>query len=357
MKPNKRVLKLTRAALDEFDNGTVPVSALVRKAQRIATLRPDHSVQIWLHMENTDLTTDGQERNNERHQLRENLKTLLGQDEGLQEYMRQYERWEYNHSTKDDTGKTRVYGYSVGQLETELQNYLQAYDSAIVPPNLIDADAGFAHIDSTKTRNILTPAIQKNRLVLEKIRSSVHDFLLRTEAELEHGRSQPTIFDRVQTHINKGLSEYAPDALAEFVESTERLSSGETIHLSHALTSCRRMIKALADALYPATDEDIVGTDGVTRNMNDEKYKNRLNQYVKDKLGKHTSTTVVQKTIDSLSSKLTALDALSGKGVHAKVTRGEAETCVVQTYLIAAELLSIADGSSALITESEPALP
>jgi hypothetical protein len=126
----------------------------------------------------------------------------------------------------------------------------------------------------------------------------------------------------------------------------ERITSGGEEDISHALTSCRRMIKSLADALYPATNEEKPGLDGVSRKMSDEAYKNRLLQFVRERVGKHKSGAVLQAIISDLGKRLDALDALSSKGVHADPSIAEAHTCVVQTYLLAGDLLTIADGSS-----------
>lgn len=142
---------------------------------------------------------------------------------------------------------------------------------------------------------------------------------------------------------------YAPEALEKFVAAQARLYSGKSEDLAHALTSCRRMIKALADALYPATDETMVGDDGVERRMSDDLYRNRLLQYIREKLGKRVHGTVIQKTLDSLGARLKSLDSLASKGVHDEVNAAEAETCIVWTYLLAADIVRVADGSSALL--------
>jgi hypothetical protein len=115
------------------------------------------------------------------------------------------------------------------------------------------------------------------------------------------------------------------------------------------------MIKSLADHLYPASNDAIVGADGVTRKMSDDQYRNRLLEYVRQTLGKHGQGEVMQRTLDSLGARLKSLDALASKGVHDEVSAAEAETCVVWTYLLAADLLRLADGTSALLVDVKSA--
>ena len=183
----------------------------------------------------------------------------------------------------------------------------------------------------------------------------MHDFLVSTEAELDAGRDESSFFDQAQARINALLNTYAPDAVAKFVAAQERITSGGEEDISHALTSCRRMIKSRADALYPATNEEKPELDGVSRKMSDDAYKNRLLQFVREQVGKHKSGAVLQAVISDLSKRLDALDALSSKDVHADPSIAEAHTCFVQTYLLAGDLLAIAEGTSMLLRDEQEA--
>ena len=83
---------------------------------------------------------------------------------------------------------------------------------------------------------------------------------------------------------------------------------------------------------YAIPDETITGDDGIERAMSDDAYRNRLLQYVREQLGKHKHSSVIQKTLDSLGARLKSLDSLASKGVHDDVSAAEAETCIVWTY-------------------------
>ncbi|MFJ8963255.1 hypothetical protein ACIRG5_28095 [Lentzea sp. NPDC102401] len=88
------------------------------------------------------------------------------------------------------------------------------------------------------------------------------------------------------------------------------------------------MTKALAGALYSATDLKITGDDGIERKMSDDLYSNRLLQHVRDQLGGRTQGSVLKATLDSLGGRLKSLDSLASKGVHDEVSASEAETCI-----------------------------
>ncbi|MFC9473082.1 hypothetical protein ACFTS5_12950 [Nocardia sp. NPDC056952] len=224
--------------------------------------------------------------------------------------------------------------------------------STVLPPaGMTEIDTYFVARGNDSALAKLIPLIGQQRAILSRVRQGVHTYLTTTEAELEAGRTQSGFFDHVQSHINALLAKYAPDAAQNFVGAQERIVGGGPEDVSHALTSCRRMIKSLADSLYPATDESVVGLDGVERKMSDDAYKNRLSQYVREQVGKRKNGPALQAVISQLGSRLNSLDGLASKGVHAEPSIDEARTCVAQTYFLAGDLLSIAEGTSYLVQE------
>jgi hypothetical protein len=330
----KKITDMTARALDDFESKS-SVAALVRHAHRISVLRHDFSGQVWFALQQRDIagSVKGSLPPDTEHvtELRGKLIALLGEQDGQREYVRQAMRYE---ASRTENGQ--LHAGSVDQVEAVLAQIERAYSEmdSLAPR---ERDTGQAK---------LIPQIGALISVLSRIRQAVHDYLVATEEELDSGRTDSKFFDQVYDRINLLLNEYAPDAAVNFVAAQERATAGDEEAISHALTSCRRMIKSLADALYPATGEEIVGSDGLSRKMTDDAYKNRLLKYVQDKVGRHKSGAVLQAVIGDLGNRLSALDALASKGVHANPSLEEANTCVLQTYLLAGDLLAIAEGTS-----------
>lgn len=348
--PASDVHQLLRVALDEFDRPGNTVSASARRAVRIAALRRDHGNQLWLQWELTDLKAGRIQKRQDPaiSRVMAQLDALLGVEEGGRERRRAFLKFERNRTFLVD-GEEKFQGDSLGQIEQRLALSRRAYDDLTVPSNFAEGDAYFVAKDVDSARAKIIPVIQQQEQLVERIKSAVHAFLVTTESELDQGQRDAPLFLRAQEYINTALAKYAPVALEKFVAAQERLYSGKSEDLAHALTSCRRMTKALADALYPATDESVTGADGIERKMTDDAYRNRLLQYVREQLGKRTHGSVIQKALDGLGARLKSLDSLASKGVHDEVTAAEAETCIVWTYLLAADIVRIADGSSALL--------
>lgn len=346
MTSDSTVRQLLDEALGAFDAPNASVAANLRRASRIAANRRDYVHQLWLQYEQTDMTNAARLKTQDpaTMRIRATIESLLGVEEGSQKSFEGYEIWERNRSVDQD-GNAVLRVTSAGQLENELAIIQRTYEDIAATPAVSLREA-----DKVKAQ-MLTSQHQLMGL-LDRIRTATHTFLVATEAELDAGQAESPLFLRAQEYINAALAKIAPDALAKFVAAQERLYSANDEDLAHALTSCRRMIKALADALYPPTDATIRGDDGVERKMSDDAYRNRLVQYVRDSAAGGTHAATLQASLDSLGSRLKSLDSLASKGVHDKVTVSEAETCVLWTYLLAGDLVRIADGSSGLFSDA-----
>ncbi|MGY4103803.1 hypothetical protein ACW2Q0_30225 [Nocardia sp. R16R-3T] len=344
-----QILEMTRKALDDFETPGKSVAGLARQAHRIAVRRHDYGAQIWLLLQLSDVGSGASDRDGFLD-LQRKLEALLGKEEASREHTRQMQRYLTTRLMSD--GKSH-HGASIEQLElllTQIEAVYVSYET--VPANLTPIDTYFVAREHNAEQAKLLPQLDQQRRIISRVRQSVHVYLVQTESELELGRAESSFFDQVQARGNALLAKYAPEAAQNFVAAQERIAGGGPEDISHALTSCRRMIKSLADALYPPTNAMAAGIDNVERKMSDDAYKNRLLQYVCEQVGKHKNGPLLQAVIPELGSRLTTLDALASKGVHAKPSLEEARTCVAQTYLLAADLLSIAEGSSYLMQDA-----
>lgn len=307
MKSASEVRELLRVALDEFDLPASTLSASARGAFRIAALRRDYVNQLWLQWELTDWKASRIQKWQDPAiaKIKGQIDALLGAEEGRRESFRAFLQFERNRTFVVD-GEAQVFAQSLAQIEQDLARLRQIYDDLTVPTNLTPIDTYFATRDMDSGKVKMLPDILRLEQLLERVKTAVHSFLITTESELDEGQQESSLFLRAQEYINGALAKYAPDALRKFAAAQDRLYSGDPEDLAHALTSCRRMIKALADVVNPPTDEIITGDDGIERTMSDALYRNRLLQYVREQLGRHKHGPVLQKTLDSLGARLTS---------------------------------------------------
>jgi len=129
------------------------------------------------------------------------------------------------------------------------------------------------------------------------------------------------------------LAEHAPDVQAMFTAAYERLQDPKPENLHQAGATCRRVLKAVADYLYP-TRAPITDSNGRERLVGEEQFVNRLLAYAEEHLPSTVGETWKQSLTD-LAGRLDAMNALASKGVHApEFALFEARHCAMQTYLV-----------------------
>ncbi len=144
-------------------------------------------------------------------------------------------------------------------------------------------------------------------------------------------------FDFIRERVDDLLLDICPDAIEKFMSAYERLGSASSEDWSLALTACRRVIKAVADAIFPPTKELRNG-----RKLGEDEYINRLWAFLDDQLEASSDKNLAKTHVDYLGSFVQRLNTKASKGVHASVSYEEAVRAVLYTYLTLGDILEFA---------------
>ncbi|MGN6719043.1 MAG: hypothetical protein ACTHLX_16810 [Candidatus Binatia bacterium] len=158
-----------------------------------------------------------------------------------------------------------------------------------------------------------------------------HGHTLRWYNELHYSHVAQSIFESRRLEADTKLKDICPKALEKFVVAYERLRSGSEEDWSQALLSCRRILKSVADSVFPPRKELYIGRDGKEHDVSDEKYFNRLLAFIDEKTQSPTRREVTRAQVDYLCRALEAVHKETQKGVHADVQRKEADSTVLLT--------------------------
>lgn len=313
-------------------------SVVVDRCVRLAQARSDW-VNLWiLRKETIDVDEQRARLAIEAEMLQRlgedsfrKLKNVIGED-----YI--------ERRTLEREGEGKVVGLSIRQIEQQVA-FLEMTLRRNEPPS--------QGLDSQSLQELreeylglaakFDPTIRDLNGVLQRIRQRCQRFLVETEAAIGFAEVAGDAFARVRKVVDARLGAIAPQALEQFRSAYQRAAEGDVEARSQALTSCRRILVSLADALYPATGEDVVGADGKIRKMTEDRYMNRLLQYASEKIMPANARRLTQATVEELGARLDALNDLGSKGVHASVSPAEVDQCIVQTYMLAGDLLRLGD--------------
>lgn len=188
---------------------------------------------------------------------------------------------------------------------------------------------------------------QLMRGIRERVRHTVFAALCAWERQLTYANVNERIFERFRSRVDSILAQGAPAVLDQFAavyrrlrEATKNPTAPVSEDLAQAVTTCRRILKSVADHLIPGVAGAMTESGNL---LNDAAYRNRIYEFVKINVVSDTTAETVNAALGGIYDRFSALDKLTNKGVHAELGVQEAELCAINTYLVAGELLALSE--------------
>ena len=176
--------------------------------------------------------------------------------------------------------------------------------------------------------------------ILSGVKNRCLIYLTNKITELRYGGLISSIVDKMIDDINIKISKMNVEAMSELQSIYNNLSSGKSeTDWSKVAHSCRRVLKIVADSLFPSQNEQYIDSIGKRHNVKEDDYMNRLLAFVDTKRGNG----IISAEIKYLSSYLDNIRDFSGKGEHSKIDKVQAEQIAVHTYLILSQILKLTE--------------
>jgi hypothetical protein len=167
--------------------------------------------------------------------------------------------------------------------------------------------------------------------IKSRVIAHLYNFVIQVYHEKLFSGLAESIFDQYKIKVDALLTERAGESLKKIPAIYNRLVEGDKEAISHAQTSCRRMIDAFADAVYPPTEE-VIQVENKPVILNKAAVRARINQYISQKTQSKTRQGKLRQTLSKLYDRVSS-------GIHNDVTLEEAQSLFLQTYLFLGEVL------------------
>ena len=250
MNQKEHILNLVHEALGELALDRIRLSNSIRKAIRIARLLSDYENLWWLELEMLNIKA----HNAMKEMHKEIVSHIPKERQGVlfDKYWDSLKEERRYQDLKRTGTNVRLFDKDLGLSVGEIENRIEYFER--------EAEQITSALYQVEYRYYAT----EFKVILERIRRRVHYYLSSSEKELIYGQIQSDIFERNRRYVDSKLGKICPDVLEKFVAVYRRLDESETDieARSHALTSCRRILKALADTLYPPRKKPVTGSDG-----------------------------------------------------------------------------------------------
>ena len=323
------ILTASKAIVEAVECETLPLSRIGLMARRLAHLVDDDTAFVWLSYE-----VNGFHDHPKPDRATKNTEAAL---RGYQKALRSRAATDFNRITPAEVAerirrgekleKSMAYGAPLADLE------------AYTPPSEQERfRLGRTHsgLDTLAKMDLFD---RERRAMLHRIGIAIHEWATGVYIAHRFREVAGNVFDRFKTEADVVLAEVCPDAIAKLMHAIERAGTDSPEAWAAATMSCRRVLNAFADAVYPPREELVNG-----RKVGKAEYKNRLWAFAKERGSKaREKQFLATEEIDGLCQTLDRVYELDSKGVHAEVTKQEAHLAVLRTYILLSQLARIVE--------------
>ena len=310
MTPEERshALDLANELLADIELDRLPLDKMLLKGARLARLVNDNEFSGWIKKE---LSAYAAKDFNGKHWRM----TMRGAKKEEAVY----------------TGAAHLSVY-VATLEDELKSL-----------NLPNISGDYATIAIRDTRSHISGirnAIVKHNFIITAARSVLHEYVSKHFYLLRFSVHQGEMFEAAKVKIDDILSGMPGEALRKIDSAYVNITAGDPESIAGAMNSVRRLIDAVADALFPATQATRTDGQGNTIKLGDQQRLNRIKAYIDD----HVES---KGRGDRLKRAVSDIYARVSRGVHNDVAASEAEYLFLSTYVLLGEIVSLSDETPA----------
>lgn len=259
------------------------------------------------------------------------------------------EIWEYiklsGRVCVDANGKETATTESITAMEARIEANKLALSNTVDPdisissanPNQFVSTMG--HGNSQERLNFIN-TIASFSEALSKRRTFIYQYVKKIYVQLKFSTLTTSVWLSIKDKTDFLINELIPDETQKLTAIYESLNDDNPEKWATALTSCRRMLKALADKLYPSSDVPIKRNKKEI-NITDDAFINRLMCYIDENADSKTLCKISNSDLSYIGNRLDAIYVQTCKGTHDEITKDEAEKCFIRTYIIVGDILEI----------------
>ena len=257
-------------------------------------------------------------------------------------------RISFGTDSTPDVPKTYMYTDSIEQMELTVEMGTTSLEAAQDPNISISSANQYQRVpvppgNSLERDNIRTGMRQASERLASR-RTLIYGYAARKHYELKFAGVADDVFGRIRSTVDYAIGLTVPDAVKKLTAVYDNLRSDNPEDWANAVHSCRRVLQDLADAVFPTQAETrtrkVNGKD-IEIKLGADQYINRLVAHIEDSSESDRFNEIVGSHLGYMGDRLDALFGAAQKGSHASVAKEEADRCVVYTYLLVGDILSL----------------
>lgn len=311
---SEHVLELSKDLLDDIELGRLESDKLLLKCARLARITGNVVVQEWIQLE---------------------LRGYHSTGETARKYLNATGRW-------INIEKNQAYWGSLATQEAIIASG-KARLEAMKLPNISGDYANLALNAVIAKQGEVQASVAHASRIRATVIGLLHSFVAETYYEREFSGLAEGIFERYKRDIDTLIAEKAGKVLEKIPAVVDRLAEKDPEGISQALTTCRRIIDAFADAIFPPSNDTFDMGGGNVLKLDASKHQNRINAYIAQRTNSTSRRQRLRQNLSNLYDRVST-------GTHKDVSSEEAFSLFLNVYLLLGEILHLmgnANGPSA----------
>ena len=222
----------------------------------------------------------------------------------------------------------------IGSVEFENTKQISTFSSAAI-------DKINRFLPNNPVYKAIVPSNQLTKIE-QGIRNCISEFLDTIILKLEFGEIPEQIFETIRNEVDNKMIELCPDAINKLISIYDNLKNKNPEYYSYVASSCRRIIKDLADVLFPAKKEPTIIDEKEIR-LDENRFINRIHQGLKERNNSKTTNDFNKDMLNYVMNFLISIQRYASKGDHSNFTKLDSIRCVIYTYLVLGDILHYYD--------------
>jgi AbiTii len=219
------------------------------------------------------------------------------------------------------------------QSAAEIDNTIRGYTDQIDALKAFIPTGQFAQMQLAnqinQIRDLSAYRGQKIKVV-STVKSLIYDFALDVYNSSTFNLESSQIFSNFQKHTENLLEEHL-EIFEKWPSVFSRLKDGDTEALSHAMTSCRRIIDGFSKIILKEVDGEF-DANGEKIDCSAPMTKNRIRVFLKININSVSRVDRLTKTLKMIYDRVST-------GVHSDISYDDAEAIILSTYLFIGEII------------------
>ncbi|MFW9881599.1 MAG: hypothetical protein ACFFG0_51695 [Candidatus Thorarchaeota archaeon] len=339
MNKNNEILKLAEGLQNDIYNDSISVTNIVRKTLTIAQLLNRTKDVEWLQYELNGYEIPSEEIEElKKCDKKLSKKNIMKEREwyknlGLHLIVPDYRsnviaKFQFVPQSFEDI----ALGYTLDS------KYRQKEIFITYPIYLIEErkDQGIIlDTGNDKVQGIILKTDLKN--ILNQVKNRVLKLINEIIIEIKYSQIPYDIFEESKKIVDNELMKVSPETFKTLISTYEKLkTSKSTEDFSQIAHLCRRILMSFADSVDPYINKQS-GNELTKQN-----YINRIMNYISQITESETNKKLMEASVKYINDFIKTINKLANKGEHDKITKDDANRCIIYTYLIIGDIIKFA---------------